>query len=48
MFTYVFRIFKKDRRPAYYSNFDLDEEELEYGLLPDTDVSKYTFVIIRD
>ena len=46
LFTYIFRIFKRDRRPEY-SRVE-DNDELEYGRLTDFDTPVYTFVIVRD
>ncbi len=47
LFTYIFRIFKRDRRPEY-SKIEEDDIELEYGRLTDFDTPVYSFVIIRD
>lgn len=46
-FTYIFRIFKKDRRPEYTKVED-DDYEMAYGKLTDFDTPTYTFVIVRD
>ncbi len=49
LFTYIFRIFKTDRRPEYTKvddeyEYDNDEyDELTY----DFNTSNYTFVIVR-
>lgn len=48
LFTYIFRFFKKNRRPEYSKVLEEDEDELEYGRLNDFDSPVYTFVIERD
>ena len=45
LFTYIFRIFKTDRRPEY-SRLE-EDDELEYGRLTDFDTPTYSFVIVR-
>lgn len=44
-FTYIFRIFKKDKRPQY-TTLESDDYEIEYGKLTEGDTPNYTFVII--
>lgn len=55
-FTYIFRLFKIDRRPEYIKkqsiqtlvdNFD-DDEEVGYIEFNETKMKTYEFVIIRD
>jgi hypothetical protein len=43
-FTYVFRIFKLDRRPEYIK---VEDDEIEFGKLSDPNAPPYTFVILR-
>ena len=57
-FTYIFRLFKIDRRPEYIknqsiqnliNNFDNDsDEEMGYIEFNDSKMKHYEFVIIRD
>jgi hypothetical protein len=56
-FTYIFRLFKIDRRPEYIKNqsiqtlvynFDEDDEEIGYIEFEETKMKHYEFVIIRD
>ncbi len=44
-FTYIFRIFNKDRRPEYIKAQD---DELECIEINETQREPYTFVIIRN
>jgi len=46
-FTYMCRIFKKDRIPDYIK-VEGDDDEIAYGKLSDFDTPPYTFVIIRN
>lgn len=44
--TYIFRIFKEDRRPEYIKA--QSDDELEYIEINELQREPYTFVIIRD
>jgi|LakMenE01Jun11ns_1017448.scaffolds.fasta_scaffold7466560_2 hypothetical protein len=51
IFTYVFRIFKRERRPEYVifdNNSSDDEFEYEYDRLGDFNAPVYSFVIARN
>ena len=49
IFTYVFRIFKRERRPEYviFDN-DSSDDEFEYDRLGDFNAPVYSFVIARN
>jgi hypothetical protein len=49
LFTYIFRIFKTDRRPEYTKvddEYEYDDDEYD-ELTYDFNNSNYTFVIVR-
>lgn len=44
-FTYIFRVFKKDKRPEYTKVCDNDDEyEIEFNKLNDFDTTTYNFL----
>jgi hypothetical protein len=46
-FTYIFRIFKTERRPEYICDLSSDDE-LEYFEINEKQKDPYKFVMIRD
>lgn len=46
-FTYIFRIFKRDKRPEY-TKLEDDEFEIEFGKLSDCSTPVYEFILIGD
>jgi hypothetical protein len=50
--TYIFykftKVFTRDTRPEYSRVVEENENELEYGRLPDSETPTYTFVILKD